>query len=178
MLCSGGGCDSTIAARCYVVWAKFRKLLSVLTNQHLSHRIYSKVYEACVCVSVLHRSNTWGPNNPELQRFCINDRAWSTTSLLQKLGIGDITLVLHCWPLRWYGHVQWAMSCIKSITNFSIPSTNTQERPQRTWSECVKTDVSKWGLAGIDPHDIYKHPCSTQHGVANATEWEPINPLV
>ena len=43
MLCSGGGCDNAIAARCWVAWGKFRKLLPVLTSRHLSPRIHGKV---------------------------------------------------------------------------------------------------------------------------------------
>ena len=43
LLCSGGGCDSAIAARCCATPGKFRKLLPVLTSRHLSHRIHSKV---------------------------------------------------------------------------------------------------------------------------------------
>ena len=59
----------------------------------------------------------------------------------------------HCWQLRWYDHVQWATSCIKSITNFQIPGTRKKGSPQRTWSECVKTDVNECGLAVVDPAD-------------------------
>ena len=55
--------------------------------------------------------------------------------------------------LRWYGHVQQAMSHIKSITDFPIPAARKQGRPRKTWSECVKTDVSNCGLAGVDPLD-------------------------
>ena len=36
LLCSGGGCDSAIAARCCVAWGKFRKLLPLLSTRHLS----------------------------------------------------------------------------------------------------------------------------------------------
>ena len=56
MLCSGGGCDSVIAARCCVAWGKFRKLLPVLTTRHLSRRIWGKVYKACVHWAMLHCS--------------------------------------------------------------------------------------------------------------------------
>ena len=35
MLCSGGGCDSAIAARCSVAWGKVRKFLPVLITRHL-----------------------------------------------------------------------------------------------------------------------------------------------
>ena len=66
MLCSGGGCDSAIAARCCAAWGKFRKLLPVLTTRHLSPKIRGKVYEACVRSAMLHGSETWGPNNREL----------------------------------------------------------------------------------------------------------------
>ena len=76
-----------------------------------------------------------------------------SASLLQKLGIEDITPVLRCRWLRWYGHVQRATSYIKSIINFMIPGSRKQEqrRPSKAWSECVKTDVNvnKCGLAGL-----------------------------
>ena len=55
-----GGCDSVIAARCYVAWENFRKLLPVLTSKHLSPRIHGKVYKACVHSDVLHGSETKG----------------------------------------------------------------------------------------------------------------------
>ena len=113
MLCSGGGCDSDTAVRGCVVWGKFRKLLPVLTTRHLSPRIHSKVYEACVSLPMFHGSEIWRPNNPELQQLCRPDRdmiRWicgikdrdetPSASLLQKLGIEDITSVLHCWQLR------------------------------------------------------------------------------
>ena len=130
MLCSSGCCDSAIAARCCLV--------------------------------------TWGPNNPELQRDHHNDRVlirWicgikdrneaPSASLLQKHGIEDITSVLHCWRLRWYGHAQQATSCIKYY-KLSIPGTRKQRRARKTWSECVKNYVNKCGLAGVDPLNIWK----------------------
>ena len=46
MLCSGGGCNSAIAASCFVAWEKFTKLLPVLTSRHFSPRICGKVHEA------------------------------------------------------------------------------------------------------------------------------------
>ena len=63
-------------------------------------------------------SETLGPNNPKLLQLrrngstmiryiCgINDRDETpSASLLQKLGIEDITSVLRCRRLKWYGHV-------------------------------------------------------------------------
>ena len=73
--------------------------------------------------------------------------------VLQKLDIKDITSVLRWRHLSWHGHVQRATSCIKSITNFPLPSTRKKGRPWKTRSECVKTDVNMCGLAGVDPPD-------------------------
>ena len=51
------------------------------------------------------------------------------------------------------GHVQCAMACIKTVTDLPLPSPRRRGRPKKTWSKCVKTDVSECGLAGIDPQD-------------------------
>ena len=125
MSCSDGGCDSATGARCCVAWEKFRKLLSVLISRHLTPRIHGKYTKPAFirqCSMVAKRRD---------QRICCNDYAmicWicgikdmdetPSASLLQKLGIEDITSVLRCLCLRWYGHVPLATSCIKSITNF------------------------------------------------------------
>ena len=166
MLCSGGGCDSAIAARCCVAWGKFRKLLPVLTSSRLSPKIRGKVYVACIRLAMLHGSETWGPKEHALWQLHRNDCAmihWicgikdqdetPSASLQQKLDIEDITLVLRCQQLRWYGHVQRTTSCIKSVPNFNIPGTRKKGRPWKTWSECAKTDVNMCGLAGVDPLD-------------------------
>ena len=51
MVCSGGGCDSAIAA-----WGKFKKLLLFLTSMHLSPKVHGKVCTACVHSAMLHVS--------------------------------------------------------------------------------------------------------------------------
>ena len=115
---------------------------------------------------MLNGSETWGPKEPELRQLHRNDRAmirWicgikdrdetPSDSLLQKRDIEDVTTALRCRRLGQNGHVQRATSCIKSITNFQISGTRKNERPRRTWSECVKTDVKECGLAGVDPLD-------------------------
>ena len=63
------------------------------------------------------------------------------------------------------GHVQRATYCIKSITNFQIPSTRKKGRPQKTWSECVKIDVNESGLAGVDPLDRDAWRAGVQHSL-------------
>ena len=81
---------------------------------------------------------------PELQQLCCNHHAmicWicgikdrdetPSTSLIQKLNTKHITSLLCCRRLRWYGHVQCAISCIKSITNFILPALKKKEGPGR-----------------------------------------------
>ena len=79
-------------------------------------------------------------------------------SLLQKLGIEDITVVFHSWQLWWCGHAQRAMSCIKSVTDLRIPSTGGRGRPRKTWSECVK-NVSECDLFSLDLQDRMASQC-------------------
>ena len=55
-----------------------------------------------------------------------------SASLLQKLGIVDITAVLRSRQLRWYGHVQGATSSMRSVTDLEIPSTIGWGRPRKT----------------------------------------------
>ena len=167
MLCSGGGCDSAIAARPCVTRGKFRKLLPVLTTRHLSLKVRSKVYVVCVCSVMIYGNETWGPNASDPQWLWCNASSmmhWISgtknldetplASLLQKIGIRDITAVLHSLQPRWSGHVQRAtMSCIKLVTGLVIPCTRRRGRLWKTWSECVKIDVSNCGLSGIGLQD-------------------------
>ena len=166
MLCSGGGCDSAIVARCCVVWGKLRELFPVLTTRHLSPRIQGKVYEACVRSAMPHGSETWGPKELELRRHRRNDRAmiqWicgikggdetPSASLQLLIGIEEITSALPCRRFRRNGHVQHATFCIKSITKFPFHNTRKKRRPRKRCSERVKTDVDKCGLVSVDQLD-------------------------
>ena len=171
MLCSGRGCGSAIAARCCVAWGKFRKLLPNLTTRHLSPKTRNKVYKAWVCSAMLHGSETWKPNTTNLQQLRLNDLTMiqcicgnkdrdktPSDSQLQKLGI--ITAVLCNRRLRWYGHIQHPMSCIKSVTDFSIADTRALGK-----FECTKTGVSICGLAAIDPQVRYVWRASVPHSL-------------
>ena len=156
MLCFGGGCDSAIAARCCMAWGKLRKLLPVLTTRHLSPRIHGKVYEVCVHLAMLLGSETWGPEEPQwpchdtLDLWLQRPRQTSPQLHYYRNLAEDITSVLRCQWLRWYGHIQRAMSCIKYITNCQFHGPRKKGRPQKTWSDCVKTDVELCGLAAVE----------------------------
>ena len=59
----------------------------------------------------------------------------SLTHLLRLLG--QLRRISHIWLPFWLCAIRFWLS--------------TYNRPRKTWSECVKTDVNKCGLAGIDP---------------------------
>jgi len=64
-----------------------------------------------------------------------------------------VTAVLRTRRLRWYGHVQRATSCINSITRLGLPGTRDRGRPRKTWSACVRTDMTICNLDGVNPLD-------------------------
>ena len=57
--------------------------------------------------------------------------------------------------LLWFNlnFCRYILLIFKSVTNFPLPGTRKKGRPWKTWSECVKTDVDRCGLVGIDPLD-------------------------
>ena len=65
----------------------------------------------------------------------------------------EITAVLRTRRLRWYGHVQRATSCINSITLLGLPGTRDRGRPRKTWSACVRNDMTICNLDGVNPLD-------------------------
>ena len=166
MLFSGGAV--TVPLLPDVVWlGENNETLVSSTTRHLSPRILGKVYEAYVRSAI--GSETWGPNNPEMQRLRCNNRGkirWicgikdrdeaTSSSPRWKLDTNDVTSVIRWRRPRWYGHVQQATSCIKTITNFPIPGTKKRRRPRKTWSECVKTNVNNVAWLALT-HKIEMH---------------------
>ena len=111
-------------------------------------------------------SNVWAPNASDLQRLRRNDRAmirWicgakladkiPTAVLHQKLDLDEITAVFRTRRLRWYGHVQRATSFINSITRLELPGTRDRGRPRKTWSACVRNDMTICNLDGVNRLD-------------------------
>ena len=130
----------------------------------LSAVVMSAETPSCVRSAMLHGSETWGPKEPEMQRLrhnacamlCwisgIKDRDETpSSSLLLKPGIEDITWILRCQRLRWYGHVQWATSYIKSIKNFLLPSSAKKERKRERKKKkgLVRHRQNVWWLISI-----------------------------
>ena len=51
-----------------------------------------------------------------------------------------------------YGHVRRA-SCINQVSNLVIPGPRGRGRLRKTWSECVKNDLSAHNLIDVNPLD-------------------------
>jgi len=77
----------------------------------------------------------------------------SSAALHQKLDLDEITAVLRTRRLKWYGHVQRATSCINSIMRLGLPGTRDRGRPRKTWSACVRNDMTICNLDGFNPLD-------------------------
>ena len=80
----------------------------------------------------------------------------------------SITAILRTQRLRWYGHVQRATSCINSITRLGVPGTRDRGRPRKTWSACVRNDMTICNLDGVNPlrQEFMENECEALPGVA------------
>ena len=175
-LCSGRGCDSAIVSLADVVWSERSSgnFCLVLTTIHLSPRIRGKVYEACVfcrlCSMVAKRELTvpWSVGSVASNTETKYHQFHYLGNLVSRMSHRSFAVG---GSDGWYGHVQRATSCIKSITNFLIPGTKKKGRPRKTWTwlECEKTDVNKCGLAGVDPLDRDAWRASVRHSLVLPT---------
>ena len=156
--------------------------MPVLTTRHVSHRICSKMYETCNRSAMFNGNEMRGPNKPELQRLCHNDRAiirWAAPetkcsqlhyyrhlalrTLRRSFAVSDSDgMAIYIYI---YIYTHRAMSCIKSYTQCPIPGTRKQGRPRKSWSKCVKSDVNNCGLSGIDLQDRDAWRAGVQHSL-------------
>ena len=93
---------------------------------------------------MLHGREKSGPNILDLKQLYHNDRTmicW-ICDIKDRIETSSVLLLqeLVSRQLRWYGHLQRARSCIKSVTDLPLPIRTGKGRPRKTWSECVKTD--------------------------------------
>ena len=97
-----------------------------------------------------------------------------SASLLQKLGVKDVTSILRYRQLRWYGHVQRAMSCMKFISQtFRFPAVERKEGLRRhglnVWR--LMSMLNGCGLAGVDPLDRDAWRASVRHSLVLPTPY-------
>ena len=56
-----------------------------------------------------------------------------------------------------------ASSCINSITHLGLPGTRDRGRPRKTWSACVRNDLTICDLDGVNPLDRNSWRMSVRH---------------
>ena len=145
MLSAGGGCELAAITRCKCAWGKFRQLLPLLTNRHLTLLTRGKVYSSCVRSVMLHAAETWAMKVDTLNRLWCNDRAmirWicnvrakdevSSDSLLTKLGIQDLDVVLCTSRMRWFGHVERSTGWIAEVRKLNVVAQKRSGRPRKS----------------------------------------------
>jgi len=55
------------------------------------------------------------------------------------------------------------VSCINSITQLGVPGTRNRGRPRKTWSACVRNDMTICNLDGVNPLDRNSWRTSVRH---------------
>jgi len=81
----------------------------------------------------------------------LKDRV-SNNRLRERLGIVDITLLLHQNRLQWYGNMlrkddnDWMKKCME----YEVVGCRSRGRPKRTWLEVVQRDCQVRGLSKKD----------------------------
>ena len=166
ILSAGGGCELASITRCNCAWAKFRQLLPLLANRHLSLLTRSCVYSTCVRRAMLHAAETWPVTVSTLNRLRRNDLAmirWMCNiktndnvcshSLLSKLGIRDVEVVLRTSRMRWFGHVERSVSWIFQVRKLDLDTCKKFGRPKKTWNELILNDKRKLDMVCADPLD-------------------------
>ena len=160
MLSSGGGCTQAIIARCRVAWGKFKRLLPILTNKHLSLEARGRVYYACVRSALLRRSETWGPTVHDVQRLKRADRSivrWLCGVKCATESLPRSSMPCSGWrrsPLPWVleGSVGTVMSSGSIATVEKMEGKGRgRGRPRKSWNECVREARKNRGLTGVNP---------------------------
>ena len=157
-----GGIEGAVAARISYGWRKFRLLKEILTMRRLSLKLRGKLYVACVRSVILYGSETWAVKVDQvrkLERVEMRMVRWmygvslkerrSSEDLRAGMGIEGILMVLRRNRLRWFGHVERKEdeNWVKKCRTLEVEGKRRRGRPEKTWDEVVKEDMTAWGLS-------------------------------
>jgi len=153
MLSVDGDADAAVENRIRIRWNKVRQLVPLLTNKDISLKVRGRLYSSCVQSSILHESETWPirkENEVTLPRAETKVVRWMCgvklqdripgKALTERLGLGDIILVLQWNRLRWYGHVSqeedndWVKKCME----YEVEGARLRGTPKKTCRDCGK----------------------------------------
>ena len=166
MISCYGGASEAVNARIGSAWKKFRELSGVLVRkQGLYLKQRGKIYQCCVRPALLYCCETWGLTVVNEARLCGMERRMimmmcgvrlvdrvPTDVIRDILKIGDLIIQNH---LRWYGHVMCVdiNSQIREVMEFEITRKRKKGQPRKSWEECVKKDLERYGLRKEDAYD-------------------------
>ena len=101
------------------------------------------------------------------------DRVW-TDVLCDRVGVVvKIENMIIQSRLRWYGHVPGGInSQILEVMEVEITGKMKKDRPRKSWEECVKKDLERYGLRREYAHDRKKSREQIRAKIANAGQLE------
>ena len=173
MISCFSGASEAVSARIGSAWKKFRELSGVLVGkQGLSLMQRGKIYQCCVRPVLLYCCETCeftvanemrlrGVERRMIRMMCgvrLVDRV-STDVLRDRVGvvvtIEDFIIQGRLW---WYGHVIRLdiSSQIREVMEHEIPGKRKKGRPRKSWEECIKKDLERYGLRREDAYDRVK----------------------
>ena len=79
-------------------------------------------------------------------------REVSSDSLLDSLGLVDITMELRARRLRWFGHVQRSDD-LRSAMDLQVSGQKKRGGQLKTWEACVRSDIKLCNLQSVDPNN-------------------------
>ena len=169
MISCYGGASETVSARTWQCLEEFRELSGVLVRkQGLFLKQRGKIYQCCVKPVLLYYCETWertvadearlrGVKRRMIRMMCgvrLVDRG--STVFRDRVGvvvkIEDLIIQSR---LRWHGHVIRGdiNSQIREVIEVEITGKRKKGRPRKSWEECVKKDLERYGLRREDAYD-------------------------
>ena len=170
MIICYGEASEAVSPRIGSAWKKFRELSGVLVWTHgLSLKQRGKIYQYCVRPVLLYCCETWeltvadegklrGAEQRMIRMMCgvkLVDKV-STYVLRDRVGLVvkiEDTIIQS--RLRWYGNVMRGdiNSMIHKVMEVEITGIRKKGRPRKSWKECVKKDLERYGLRRKDAYD-------------------------
>jgi len=189
MIGSGGGAEEAARARVRCAWGKFNQLRPILALRGASWKVKGKIYKSCVQSVMVYGSETWPMKVEDVRRLERTERAMirvmcgvklqqkvRSARLYECLSVEEVNDVVRRGRLRWFGHLErmdegsWVSAC----RNLNVEGEASRGRGKKTWKECVKGDLGKWGLNPEWAHDrdlwrtkIHGIPTCAVHGKRN-----------
>ena len=184
MISCYGGASEVVSARIGSAWNKFSEFSGVLVRkQGLSLKQRGKIYQCCVRPVLLCCCETWELTVADEARLCgvercmirmtcgmrlvdrvSNDFLRDRVSVVVK--IEDMIIQS---GLRWYGYVMSGdiNSQIREVLEVEITGKRKKGQPRKSWEECIKKDLERYGLRREDAYDRKKWQERIRTKIAN-----------